>query len=362
MTFQLSEQDWLDAKEALTGKPNGTKLSKYPSESLDSNATKIKWLKLRNHAFVIIDNIIYALSNNTSFMPTLKNNIVLKKGVTLEGKEVRIMKKYPDTKPQLSFNSATQTQKNIYTVIAPLTFAPIFPAIKNLTPTQKRILSLRACIFIGNLSKLNIVHGKIKAENFVAHINGNNITLNSVNPCFSYLIADNLSGFQNVKYLGIEKYSVSSDAFSLALMLLFEFDINCSQIPFLHSRKYREDFSKVPSAQQFLYLVKWIEEVNMQIEPKLKNILLNMLKPPHLQKPLISQLILYLCEILSQDNNIDFNLNNEVNFLITQYKPRAPLIFTPFLLPDLFSDLTIRQKTADSLNDDADPCPVLRPS
>ena len=83
MTFFVPQADWDDAIVELKGQPSGTKLDKYPFEP--SKNFKAKWIQLRKRSFVILDEVIYALSN--------KEDSALKKfGQTIFGDQVVIEK------------------------------------------------------------------------------------------------------------------------------------------------------------------------------------------------------------------------------------------------------------------------------
>lgn len=82
MTFYVSQSEWDEANQELKGKPDGTKLDKYPFQPKKN--FKAKWLQLRTHSFVILNKVIYALSNKEDFSLSKKGQNIFGDQVILE--------------------------------------------------------------------------------------------------------------------------------------------------------------------------------------------------------------------------------------------------------------------------------------
>ncbi len=82
MTFYVSQSEWDEANQELKGKPDGTKLDKYPFQPTEN--FKAKWLQLRTHSFVILNKVIYALSNKEDFSLSKKGQNMFGDQVILE--------------------------------------------------------------------------------------------------------------------------------------------------------------------------------------------------------------------------------------------------------------------------------------
>ncbi len=421
MTFQLTEQDWADAEAFLTGKPHGTKLSKYPKEYDPITPYKIKWLQLRKHSFVIIDNVIYAQSNKESFRPIVEGDAIYKKGLTKRGKEV-IIKKVDhaidklqqdfnniqiDTKEYqadllVNFNTCFLQKKisienfvqnldniyikeekyqkelsesfSIYSIVSHPSKSLVHKfANRNqpLSATQKLIYSLRVCLLMQKLHDENIIYKVIKEENFSSTIEDHQIDVKFNNFMFARFLEHKekprttvldwagLIGYLSPEAASKEIFSVFSDIYSLAIMLIFQCDITNKNIPAQHYKQYIKDACTLFEAGLWLDPIKWIKKQNIKIEPDLEKILFGMLDPYAGKRVGINYLIVHLCEKLIRDETISYELQQEFNSLVNQYKPRnfykrhPTLLFSsPFdkSLPDIFAQ--IRPKLIPNQNTD----------
>lgn len=363
MDVDLSEQDWRDAEEALSGKPSGTKFDKYPSEP--KNNFKAKWLLLRKLSFITINETIYALLKGSDFESVIPiDQIIIKKGLSRKGLLVDIMiqSTSPETevfkskqnKIQESFFpravrtqpgmkmhfpepiGTIQTNQKVYTVLQSHEGLLSDQMNKRLSPTQKKILSLRACLFVKNLhEKRNIIHKNIQTKNFVAKIDGHYIALQA----FHYQAADNALlgtlGFISPEVFYHRDYSFYSDIFSLAIMLLFQCDVTANNLPIVHFHHYINSVLNENSQEKWLNPITWINQQNIQIGTELKNILFGMLTPQPFKRTSINHLIKYLCEELVQDMNVETDLKQEFGCYLTALKPPTALIFSPFQTKDL---------------------------
>lgn len=400
MTYELSKQDWQDAEEALTGKPNGTTLSKYPIEPHATNARKIKWIPIRKHTFVIINEVIYALSNKDHFKPLKEENFTFKKGLTKHGLEVIIQIESP-----LDLNQTAMPNKNftpnqsgivdlfgfeekILKSISHLAIQPknyeqplypksrIFTVIKDpsaplkkamhanqtLSPTQKMIYSLRICLLMQELHDQGFLYKNITAANFSAEIQHHNMQVKFNNFLFcqhpdntSYshdkiLATTTLVGFCSPEVLSSQHFTVYSEYFSLAIMLLFQIDITGENIPEHHFDKYIEAACHLYSSKdQWMNPIEWIKNKKIKIDHELKNILFGMLHPNVGQRTGINHLIVYLCENLLLKNDLTPELIKECESLICRFKPASPkVIFNAFQLPSIFSPTELNHLFSES--------------
>lgn len=386
----MSLDDWKDAEEALIGKPNGTTLSKYPTEPNRTEPHKIKWLQLRKHTVVIIDGMLYALSKKEDCRPLIQGNLIFRKGLSQYGKEViiqikdlhpqentfkeNLIKKTNDMVDAFGFCEKTLATINHLRTPAKEYEKAIFPKqriyslVKNpskkivqsldknqiLSPTQKMIASLRICLLMQELHSKGVLYRNIMAENFALTINDQDIQAKFTNFMFCHspeskpaffnsLMLDwiKLIGFIGPEMYSQQNFTVFSDYFSLAVMLFFQIDITGNNIPDLYFNKYIDAACQAYELQgKLINPIEWIEINKIEIESELKEILFSMLHPYPGERKSIHHLITYLCEKLLLNKEINMQLKQELELLLNKYKPFPPtMIFSPFQMPDIFSPL-----------------------
>ena len=210
---------------------------------------------------------------------------------------------------------------------------------QTLSPTQKKILSLRVCLVIKQLhEKRNIIHKNIQANTFMAKIDGHYIALQTFNYQTSNGFHLGTPGFISHEIFYHKNYSFSSDIFSLAIMLLFQCDVTTTNLHFLHFHHYINSVVSSFSKRKWLDPIAWMNHQNIVIEPELKDILFGMLGTNPFLRTSINHLIKYLCEQLVQDMNIETDLRQEFSQYLGDLKPPPTLIFSPFQIKDLFAE------------------------
>lgn len=353
MTFHLTKNAWEQTEFALIGKPSGTKLDKYEKDLV--SGTKNRNNSKANHSFIIINHVIYALSNSTYFDPIEGSFSLVKKGITKEGKVVAIkIESAPELKDEesdaiqasikdrLYLGQGLRTEPNmkiklkeikeviltdhkLYTVMewrGQDLWNQIIALEENLTVTQRKIIALRACLLVQALHNNKIIHGDIKAENLTAEIQGNYITLKAIDYDYAKLLKNNKSfvmgntcgtpGFISDEILTHGHFSPKSDSFALAIMLIFQIDIAGKNNHLNHYNNYLDKANlEIKTNQNYLDPIKWIQENKVKIFPSLKMILGEMLVPKHYKRKDASALILYLCENLINDNQVEDDLKAE---------------------------------------------------
>lgn len=377
MDFDLSEQDWAEAEEALRGKPNGTKFDKYPTEP--KNNFKSKWILLRKHSFIIIDEIIYALSKKLDFQNNTRyGQPLIKNGLKRTGEIVDIAIESTSTETELAKSQQVKTQESLYssrvirtqlgmhmTFPKPIgriqTNQKVYTILESreaflcdqlshskpaLSSIQKRILSLRICLLIKYLhDKKNIVHNNIQTKNFVTKIDGHYMALQAIHFTFSEQ-NKNLHKTVNGSLLGTlgfmsneifynQAYSFSSDIFSLAIMLIFQCDVSCNNLHISHYHRYVDSAQKSYSIGEWLNPIEWMNQEKIIMNPELKTILFGMLNVNPVMRTSINHLIKYLCEQLVQEKNLESDLKTEFNKYLAALKPAPAVIFSPFQIKDL---------------------------
>ncbi len=384
MTYEMSPEDWEDAKEALEGKPNGTTLSKYPIERGRTEPYKVKWLQLRKHTVVIIDGVLYALSKKEDCRPLVQGNLTFREGLSQQGKKVVIqiknlypksdffiepIKKETNNTDSFGFREKNFNAVNHLRIPSKEYGKPIFPKQKvyslvnmpsrelieslqknqTLSPLQKKIASLRICLLMQELHDKGVLYRNITADNFDLTIDNLDIQAKFTNLMFCHF-ADNkhtslmldwpkLMGFMSPEMYSNQCFTVFSDYFSLAIMLFFQIDISGKDIPRLYFDKYINEVCKTyESSKSLINPIEWIKSNKIDIEPELKEILFGMLHPNTGERKGINHLIVYLCEKLLFQPEIKSKLREELESLIHRFKPVRPtLIFSPFQVPDIFA-------------------------
>lgn len=399
MTFNLSENDWRLANDALAGKESGTKYDKF---DIDAVGSKLRNQSARPHSFIIIEGVIYALSNRQTYIPAFGKRCVVKKGMTAEGKIVGIRIENSELKdtttnahrasvinklfiaqglrralrfmritvgPRENPKAIIVTQKKLYTVMewrGECLFDIVMRNLDKFTDTQKQLLSLRLCLLIKSLHAEGIVHGDLKTENITGKVEGLDIELYAVDFDFSKILNQ---GQDHVKgkprgtpgYLSPEvafesRWSYSSDMYALGIMLLFMSDVTCTNMTVFY-RMYIDEVCKKEIRVQLEDPLPWL---NLRtIEPELKGILKGMLTYDHSERTNSTAMIIYLCTQLLNNRDIQGDLRTEILAIKLEH---LELTFEKktddVLLRSSDSGLTYLPSCANSTNDDL---PVAAP-
>lgn len=376
MDFDLTEQDWIRAEENLRGQPNGTKLDKYPTNPKDN--TKVKWILFSKCSFIIIDEVIYAISKQKK----AHEQTLIKKGLTRDGYIFDILIKDASSQQQVYKNEQTktyegvfpqairiqpgmkitlpepygtlQTNQKIYTVMKSnaLCLSHFLNDNRRLSNTQKKILSLRICLFIKDWHKITLVpHKNIQAKHFDVKINGNYIVAIPITPFVAEqnnVIANKkyytrVPGFISNEIFYNESYTLSSDYFSLAIMLLFQCDVTGNNIHELYFNRYIESAWHHCTKRLWLNPIEWLIHENVPIEPELKSILFGMLNIQPFLRNSVNHIIKYLCNELITKHKLEPDLKEEFENYLEDLQPPRTLIFSPFQISDVCTKTTKAQ-------------------
>lgn len=353
--FKISSQDWQEAEAALAGKRSGTKYEKYPRDPVTGQ--KIKTTRRTAHAFVIIDNVIYALANSAEDPPEEGGAALVKKGMTKDGKIVAIkiksaamedlqsdaiqasiknnlfigqgVREAPNMRIKLKLpEQIIETNQKLYSVMewrGDSLISQIDKVSLQLTNTQKWIIGLRACLLVEKLHRDRIVHGDVKAENLTARIQGNDIELKAVDFEFAKILeegeiayiattAKGSPGFASPEILLQKRLSYLSDIFALAIMLLFQIDVSCKQINFTYYNEFSEDVIENFLQGIIFDTMDWLtpQLTDNPMDEKLEKILRQMLHKDVNQRSGFEQMILYLCDKLLTDASLEGNIKAEI--------------------------------------------------
>lgn len=348
INFQLTESIWQAAEQYLVGKPCGTKYEKVARDP--ESGEKVRDKKRSPHSFVIIRGVIYALGD----LIDEGGLSLVKQGLTKEGVLVAIKidalaleDEKSDAYQAATINKLLIGQglrkaanmhikfknpaKNITTDQKRYTVMhwrgkSLIEQIETqdcLTSTQKRMLSLRLCLLVEQLCSQGIVHADLKAENITASIKGNDIEVKVIDLDFAkllkkdktFIIADKSSGspgFVSSEVVLRKCYSALSDQFALAVMLLYQVDITCAQVPYLYYNQYLNQASKNLSVG--FRPLEWLEKraPNLVIEAPLRAALAGMLANDYKKRTDCSRLVLYLCDKLEKDPGLEEELKTQV--------------------------------------------------
>ncbi|MGD9591497.1 MAG: protein kinase [Candidatus Berkiella sp.] len=357
MGFNLSGQAWEQAEQALQGKPSGTKFDKY-QKNLQGKKDKEN-LRVE-HSFIIIEGVIYALSNRKSDMPTDGNQAIVKKGMTKNGTLVAIkikaqntldssasyqlgvqdglniaqaLRHQPNMKIKKSDGKIIPTDYKLYTVMQWRGDDLIEKFIElDLTYTQKWLIGLKACLALTRLHRTGKLHCDFKLDNLTGTIEGNNISVNAVDFEFAkkleidqhFVSGDKASGspgFVCPEILSQNRYSFLSDTYALAVVLLLQVDVTLQNLSSLYN-EYLEDSCADIREGQVLAPLEWLDLFDVELPHKIYGIFKSMLHPDYEKRSDATQMILYLCNKLERDNNLEENIKKEIKQIREEHESK----------------------------------------
>ncbi|MCS5711911.1 protein kinase domain-containing protein [Candidatus Berkiella aquae] len=355
MVFKLTEQDWQQAEAFLTGKPSGTKFEKAIRNPQTGN--KIPHLTARHHSFVIIDEIIYAISNRRDTEPALGSNAIVKKGQTRAGEVVALKIEFGPLKNEnaddyqiarkdgLIISQGLRTGNLMTITVGSKQGVPFQSSVpKVLAGYQKRytvmqwrgdtifdlienerfplktryLLALKSCLRVRELHQDGALHCDLKAENLAATIENDKVIIKLLDTDFAKNMPSNSQGVIGVKPQGTpgfvspeillkNYYSKLSDTYALAVMCLFQLDITDQAVDDLYDL-YQDDSIDAIQEGKCFDVMSWLERYQLVIDPKLHEILKDILAFDVRIRKDTDDLILYLCEQLKSDPTINQDL------------------------------------------------------
>lgn len=354
INFHLTESAWQAAEQYLQGKPSGTKYEKVARDLLTGEKDRNNKRSL--HSFVIIKDVIYALGD----VVDEGGSSIVKQGLTKDGVlvAIKIDASALDDEKSDAYQAATKNKlligqglrkainmrikfknpaKNIttdqkrYTVMQwrGKSLMSQIESSDTLTSTQKRMLGLRICLLVEALHEQGIIHADLKAENIMANISGNDIKVDIVD--FDYVkilksgmsfVETNISSgsicFISPEILIKKRYSVLSDCFALAVILLYQIDITCNGVPYLYYNSYYDAAAK--NLKVSFYPLAWLmkKAPNLVIDDKLREALAGMLAYDVNRRTDYSKLVLYLCDKLEHDASLEDELKTQVREIRAQ--------------------------------------------
>lgn len=364
MEFRLTKKDWKQAEEFLTGKQDGTKFEKSSWDPM--TGMKVPNAQGRKHSFIIVDDVIYAISNRKYTEPVPGTDAIVKKGMTKAGEVVAIKIQFGVLKDRqsdamqaaikdklfisqglrqqpgmtitvgskkASESSLLKGNQKLYSVME-WRGDTIFDLVlnKNLPLKTRYLLALKACLRVRDLHQEGTLHCDIKAENLAATVDGDKVTIKLLDMDFAikFPLDENCvigekcqgtSGFISPEILFKKRYSPLSDTFSLAVMCLLQLNIAAQDDIILLYRDYSYKVESAFKMRTCLNIISWLEEsyLDLDIEPTLYNILKNMLAFDYQRRCNADAMILYLCDKLKNDESLDPDVQaeiQEIDFMI----------------------------------------------
>lgn len=364
MVFKLTDADWEQAEKVLAGKADGSKFDKYQRDP--ETGSTIPGSAAREHSFVLIEGVIYALSNRNTFLPGCGSTGVVKKGLSRAGHLVAIKIEFGDLRDlnsaqcqiakqhKLLLAQAVRSAPNMKITIRDK-FAPLEP-VRILKGNQKRytvmewlgdalfdvitekwemipqvtkdLIALRACLCVQAFNQAT-THNDIKAENLTVIFEDEDVTkiqdvtVNAIDTDYSlalpkgqtFVIGDDARGspaFIAPEILS-KRYSPLSDSYALAVMLLFQ--LNVAQIDiYAHVGSYLADSLAAlrRKPQSIINPIEWLEQRKVQIEPELREIFVAMFNPDVKQRADANAIIKYLCQQLKDAPGLSSALKAEM--------------------------------------------------
>ncbi len=361
MVFKLTDADWEQAEKYLAGKADGSKFDKHQRDP--KTGSTIPGSAAREHSFVLIEGVIYALSNRNTFLPGIGSTGVVKKGLSRAGHLVAIKIEFGDLKdlnsPQcqiakqhkLLLAQAVRSAPNMkITIRAPLEplrilkgnqkrytvmewlgdalFDVITEKWEMIPQVTKDLIALRACLCVQAFNQ-STTHNDIKAENLTVIFEDEDVTkiqdvtVNAIDTDYSlalpkgqtFVIGDDARGspaFIAPEILS-KRYSPLSDSYALAVMLLFQ--LNVAQIDiYAHVGSYLADSLAAlrRKPQSIINPIEWLEQRKVQIEPELREIFVAMFNPDVKQRADANAIIKYLCQQLKAAPGLSSVLKAEI--------------------------------------------------
>lgn len=369
MTFYLNAADWAQAEKALQGKPSGTKFDKYVRDPITREKAESD---LRSpNSFIIIDEVIYAISNRIHFLPQEGGTSLVKQGITKDGKRVGIkinsatelndsegykagkrnglnkaqaLRKEPNMSIKIpSFGKQIKTDSKLYTVMEWRGETLIDLLNKHqLTNIQKWLVGLRTCLAVNRIHEQGILHCDLKVENVTATIDGNYVTVDVVDFEYAMFIEDQqlfvshpprgTIGLMSREIFTKCEFSFLSDSYALGVMLLLPIDITCLNLGERNYEKFLDQANLQLHKGIHVSPLACLNAHQTKIDPELFLILSEMLATDRSLRSDSTKVIIYLCKKLENDSTLEQDIKDELktirSSMETKLIAKSPLIFS----------------------------------
>jgi serine/threonine protein kinase len=297
--FTVSNQEWLEAEHFFSKPKNQDKKFRRQDRTLYQKS------KESIHSFIKINNEIYALHANTYLGSGTFGNVKIaqnKKGETfalkIEGRELRnendpslrAMKKvgyyfgqFERPLGKTIYFKDELTRHKLYTLTKLREGTQLYDALleNDFSRTQRLILAIKCCLSIQKLHNKRIIHGDIKPENFIANINGQDISVKTIDFDFSLILDKGALFFEHTEAMGTPDYvapeiitdfhfSYASDIFALGN--LFKNDLKLSSK--IYAEMLNENRRHRPS------MITIIDKLNQELkkQPNLEQAAIQLIK------------------------------------------------------------------------------------